>query len=70
MGVVNANVGKFLGGFSGTPGKGGPTDNPTGYIAPVDSIDLPAKGNFSFTFHLVLGDLATIRSYASQVVPH
>ena len=24
------------------------------------------KGNFSFTFQLVLGDLDTIRSYASQ----
>ena len=70
MGVVNANVGRFLGGFAGPPGKGGPTDGPTGYIAPVDLVDLPAKGNFSFTFHLVLGDLGTIRSYASQVVPH
>lgn len=70
MGVVNSATSTFLGGFSGPPGKGGPTDRPTGYIAPVDSIALPAKGDYSFTFHLVLGNLATIRSYASQVVPH
>ena len=68
--MVNSAVGTFLGGFAGPPGKGGPMDSPTGYIAPVDQITLPAKGTYSYTFHLVLGNLATIRSYASQVVPH
>ena len=70
MGVVNSGTNTFLGGFAGPPGSGGPTDNPTGYIAPVDQIALPAKGDYSYSFHLVLGNLATIRSYASQIVPH
>ena len=70
MGVVNANVSNFLGGFSGAPGAGGPHDNPTGYIAPVDTAALGPKDSYEYEFHLVLGDLATIRSYAEQVVPH
>ena len=68
--MVNANVSNFLGGFSGAPGAGGPHDNPTGYIAPVDTAALGPKDSYEYEFHLVLGDLATIRSYAEQVVPH
>lgn len=70
MGVVSPKVSTFLGGFAGPPGAGGPHDNPTGYIAPVATIALGASESFTYDFHLVLGNLATIRSYAQQVVPN
>jgi hypothetical protein len=70
MGVVNYNTTTFVGGFSGQKGHGGSTDPSTGYVSPVAKASLPWNAQFSFTFHLVLGDLNTIRSYAHQARPH
>mmetsp|Transcript_24115 Transcript_24115/g.62914 ORF Transcript_24115/g.62914 Transcript_24115/m.62914 type:complete len:92 (+) Transcript_24115:158-433(+) len=68
MGVINADTPTFLGGFSGPHLPGGTTDPQTGYIAPVGVIQLGPKVTYSFTSYLVLGELATIRSFATQVV--
>lgn len=67
MGIVNFDTTSFIGGFSGTKGSGGPEDPQTGYVAPVLNVALPAQGNYSYTFYLVLGDVDTIRAYATQV---
>jgi hypothetical protein len=67
VGVVNLDTTDFLGGFSGAKGAGGPSDAPTGYIAPLRSLALPANATFRYTFYLVLGDVETIRAYAQQV---
>jgi len=68
MGVVNLDTTDFIGGFSGEKGSGGPYDAPTGYVAPVMNLALPANTTYEYTFFLVLGDVATIRAYAQQVV--
>lgn len=70
MGVINYDTTNFIGGFSGAKGSGGPQDPATGYIAPVKSFAIPADTNYTFTFHLVLGNIDTIRAYAQQARPH
>ena len=70
LGVVNYDTTNFLGGFSGSKGSGGSSDPSTGYLSPLGKLALPWNVNFTFTFHLVLGDLDTIRSYAKQARPH
>lgn len=70
MGVVSPSLTQMLGGFAGRPGKGGPHDDPTGYLAPTARVALPRNAVYTFEFHLVLGDLPTIRSYAYQVMGH
>lgn len=70
VGIVNPGTATFLGGFAGTPGPGGPTDGSTGYLAPIADLSLRANSTYSYTFHLVLGDIDTIRSYAYQVRPN
>ena len=67
MGIVNFDTTRFIGGFSGTKGHGGPYDPQTGYIAPVKSMAIPAEGTYAYTFYLVLGNVNTIRAYARQV---
>lgn len=67
MGVVSPSTTTFLGGFSGTKGPGGSADPSTGYIAPTATVSIPPRGEFKFTFYLVLGDVHTIRSFAQQV---
>jgi hypothetical protein len=69
LGVVNHDVTQFLAGFSGAKGKGGSTDSPTGYIAPVAQVQLPHNITFTFISYLVLGDVETIRSFAEQTRP-
>ena len=52
------------GGFFGTPGRGGATSSPTGYIAPNFTEVLDANIDYRFDYTLVLGFLNDIRSYA------
>ena len=68
LGVVNAHVTEFLGGFSGAKGTGGPHDSPAGYIAPIKAVQLGPEADFSFTSHVVLGNLEDIRAYAVDAV--
>jgi hypothetical protein len=67
LGVVNTETPTFLGGFSGKKGSGGPTDEPTGYIAPTKLVQLGADEDYTFTSYLVLGNLPDIRAYATKV---
>eukprot|EP00038_Savillea_parva_P017002 m.226572 g.226572 ORF g.226572 m.226572 type:complete len:71 (-) comp36298_c0_seq1:27-239(-) len=70
MGVINPSTQVFLGGFSGPKVPGGSSDPQTGYIAPVAQVQLGPNVTYTFTSYLVLGDLATIRSFAQQVIQH
>jgi hypothetical protein len=52
-----------MGGFAGKPGKGGPNDDPTGYIAPTrrEILDWNIRHQYGYT--LIVGDLKEIREY-------
>lgn len=65
FGVYSPRFNQFNAGFHGAAG-GGPTDDNTGYIAPYAQVDLTYDARYSFDFSIVLGNLATIRSFAYQ----
>ncbi|MFI5386822.1 MAG: hypothetical protein ACHQ50_11965 [Fimbriimonadales bacterium] len=69
LGIVEPGIMQFSGGFFGEPGKGGPSDSPTGYIAPnaVDILD--SNISYEFTYDLVVGSLDQIRRRAYVRVP-
>ena len=64
LGVFNAFVTNFIGGFSGTPNIGGPSDDPTGYIAPSILEILDWNIVYEYDYSLLLGTLDQIRAYA------
>jgi hypothetical protein len=66
LGVWNPNAYAFIGGFAGKPGKGGPADGPTGYIAPTRSEVLDCNIRHRYAYTLILGDLAAIRQYVYE----
>jgi hypothetical protein len=70
VGIVNGEQSSFVGGFAGQKGPGGPTDASTGYLAPTASVAIPPTGESRFTFHLVVGNVDTIRAFAWQVQGH
>jgi hypothetical protein len=53
----------FGGGFAGKPGKGGPFDNPTGYISPSPMEIIDWNIEHSYRYDLIVGDLKAIRKY-------
>jgi len=57
----------FDAGFAGTKGVGGSNDSPTGYMAPIGTVDLPGDGQWSYGFSLVLGDVADIRAKVCEI---
>lgn len=64
MGLFRPDCDRFLTGFAGKHGTGGPnTEGSTGYIAGLGHMDLRWNENFTYKFALVLGNLDTIRSY-------
>jgi hypothetical protein len=69
LGVCEPGLYKFLGGFSGSPGKGGPKDAPTGYIAPLHVDILDHDIVYGYRYDLILGTLAEIRAYAVAQAP-
>ena len=70
LGVFQPEASQMLGRFVGDhPGTGacidpGPTDDATGYIAPINEEILDWNIEYNFTFYLILGNLDTIRSEA------
>lgn len=64
LGVVHPGVYSFIGGFHGQPGRGGPKDDPTGYIAPVRKEILDHNIVYEYEYDLVLDTLDAIRAYA------
>lgn len=64
VGVAHYGRTTFLGGFAGTPSPSAKSsDNPTGYIAPIDRWNIAADGTYTYCFRLALGYLDTIRDY-------
>ena len=53
----------FSGGFTSKPGKGGPHDDPTGYIAPATQEIIDWNIEHSYRYDLIVGDLPAIRKY-------
>jgi len=64
LGVVNTSVLHFLAGFSGTLNTGGPLDNSTGYIAPVQDEILDHNIAYTYDATVILGTVDDIRAYA------
>ena len=64
LGICHPGVMRFLGGFAGTPGSGGPADDPTGYIAPFAQEVLDTNIEYTYSYSLVLGTLQQIRDWA------
>jgi hypothetical protein len=69
LGIYHADVTQFIGGFHGKPDSGGPTDDPTGYIAPVRQEILDHNITYDYDYILILGKLAAIRAYATTHKP-
>lgn len=69
LGVFQPDTMRFSAGFFGTRGSGGPSDSQTGYIAPNQDEIIDWNIQYDFTYHLVLGNLDTIRAYVYQNPP-
>ena len=69
IGVFAPGVCDFTGGFAGKPGKGGPADDPTGYIAPSPREVIDWNVTHEYRFDLVVGSLPDIRKYAYDHAP-
>ena len=65
IGIVNLMTDTFNGNFFGSPNSN--LSSSTGYVSPVKDVALEAQEVYKFTFHLVFGDIAAIRSYAYQI---
>jgi hypothetical protein len=63
LGVWHPGVYSFIGGFAGTPGKGGPKDGPTGYIAPIHEEIIDHNIDYEYSYVLIVGSLTGIRNY-------
>jgi hypothetical protein len=70
LGVVHAGATLTVGGFHGTPGTGGPFDDATGYIAPLQTDVLDQAIVYDYDYTLILGNLdADIRAWAVARAP-
>lgn len=63
LGVWNPGCVRFVGGFAGKPGAGGPQDNPCGYLAPQRWEILDHNITHDYRYDLVLGSVEEIRAY-------
>jgi hypothetical protein len=63
VGVWNPGCYRFSGGFAGKPGKGGPKDGPTGYVASNRDEILDHDAVHDYAYTLIVGDLRSIRDY-------
>jgi hypothetical protein len=61
LGVFHPGVYRFAGGFAGRPGRGGPSDGPTGYISPVGQEILDHNIRYEYEYRLIAGTLQQIR---------
>ena len=69
LGVWNPRCARFIGGFAGRPGRGGPKDSPTGYISPIRREILDHNLVHEYGYALVLGKLQDIREWV-YAQPH
>jgi hypothetical protein len=66
LGVWEPGVYQFIGGFAGEPGKGGPKDGPTGYIAPLHNDILDYNIEYEYSYVLIVGSIDDIRGYVYE----
>ena len=66
LGIWEPGTYQFLGGFAGKPGKGGPKDGPTGYIAPLHTDILDHNIIYDYQYTLIVGNLEEIRRYVYE----
>lgn len=64
LGVLNTDSYRFIAGFAGVADTGGPSDDATGYIAPVMTEVLDHNIAYTYDASLILGTLDEIRAYA------
>ena len=67
LGIWIPHCCSFKGGFAGKPGKGGPHDDPTGYIAPQPQEIIDWNIDHSYRYDLIVGDLQRIRKYVTTM---
>lgn len=70
LGVYSPGTDSFIGGFAGTPGSGGTSSTNTGYIAPTRREILDSNIVYNYTYNLILGTSASIRSYVYNNQPN
>jgi hypothetical protein len=66
VGIWEPGTFKFIGGFAGKPGSGGPKDNPTGYIAPLQDEILDYNIDCEYNYTLIVGNLERIREFVTH----
>ncbi|MCA9152501.1 MAG: hypothetical protein KDA92_24530 [Planctomycetales bacterium] len=66
VGIWSPGTYSFIGGFAGEPGKGGPKDAPTGYIAPLRAEVLDHNIQYAYEYELIVGTLTDIRAYVQS----
>jgi len=69
LGIWEPGTYQFSGGFCDKPGTGGPRDNPTGYMTPLQTEIIDHNIDYEFNYVLILGKLADIRHYVYQHSP-
>ncbi len=69
VGVFKPDTGTFGGGFYGTTGAGGPTDDNTGYMVPIEKEVLDHNIVYDYSYNLIVGSLSQIRQYAYDHQP-
>jgi len=66
LGTWEPGIFKFIGGFAGKPGAGGPKDDPTGYIAPLQDEILDYNIDCDYEYTLIVGTLERIREFVVE----
>ena len=66
VGIWEPDTFNFIGGFYGKPGAGGPKDDPTGYIAPLQNEILDFNITSEYSYTLIVGRLEDIRKFVYQ----
>ena len=69
LGVWMPESYRFIGGFAGKKGKGGPKDGPTGYLSPLHKEILDHNIVYTYDYTLVVGSLRDIRDYVYKHSP-
>jgi len=66
VGIWHPGVHRFIGGFHGKRGSGGPSDSATGYIAPLHRDILDNNIRYEYEYRLIVGSLQEIRKYVNE----
>jgi hypothetical protein len=70
VGIYSMESTSFMGGFYGSSrGSGGPNDDNTGYISPLENVALDVDSVYEYEYKLIVGTLSTIRSYVYNNPP-